>query len=138
MNHYRKTRVNHYLKHTKKPGCPFCRPETVSGAVSKNKLVMVIPNITFYDLWELYDVTDHLMVVPLRHIESLNDLTKEEKLAIMDVAAEYEEKGYSVYARGVGFVKRSQKHQHTHLIKAKNKKPRFALFIQKPYFLIKK
>jgi len=56
----------------------------------------------------------------------------------MDKAAEYEAKGYNIYARGVGFVKRSVKHQHTHLIKVANKKPRFALFVQQPYYLLKK
>jgi hypothetical protein len=56
----------------------------------------------------------------------------------MDQVAKYEAKGYSVYARGVGFVKRSVKHQHTHLIKVTNKKPKIALFLQSPYYLLKK
>jgi hypothetical protein len=56
----------------------------------------------------------------------------------MDQVAEYEANGYNVYARGVGFAHRSVNHQHTHLIKVTNKKPRLAVFLQSPYYLFKK
>lgn len=97
-----------------------------------------MPNLTQYDLWELYDVEDHLLVIPKRHIETLKELTNNERLDIMDQVAEYEANGYNVYARGVGFARRSVNHQHTHLIKVTNKKPRLAVFLQYPYYLFKK
>jgi hypothetical protein len=40
----------------------------------------------------------------------------------MNVVAEYERQSYSIYAREVGFIKRSVRYQHTHLIKVTNKK----------------
>jgi len=135
-NHYRKT-VLKYVERKKTPGCPFCKPETLAKAVYENKHVFVVPNLTQYDLWELYDVVDHLLVVPKRHAKSLDQLNKTERLAIMDICAEYEPKGYNIYARGNGFINRSVEHQHTHLIKVTNKRPRLTIFLHKPYFLIK-
>jgi diadenosine tetraphosphate (Ap4A) HIT family hydrolase len=137
MNHYRKT-IHKYKSRQKSEGCPFCAAATVSGAVFENDLIYIVPNLTQYDLWELHDVEDHLLVIPKRHVEALEDLTSAERLAIIDQAAEYEAKGYNIYARGTGFIKRSVKHQHTHLIKVSNKKPKFSLFLQSPYYLLKK
>lgn len=137
MNHYRKT-IHKYKSRQRIGGCPFCDPDTISNAVFEDDLIYIVPNLTQYDLWELHDVEDHLLIVPKRHVETLSELTNAEKLAVMDRAAEYEAKGYSIYARGVGFVKRSVKHQHTHLIKVTNKKPRIAIFLQSPYYLLKK
>jgi diadenosine tetraphosphate (Ap4A) HIT family hydrolase len=137
MNHYRKT-IHKYKRRQQSEGCPFCKPDVVANAVFENELVYIVPNLTQYDLWELHDVEDHLLLIPKRHVEALGELGQDERLAIMDVAAEYEGNGYSIYARGVGFVKRSIKHQHTHLIKVSNKKPRLALFLRQPYFLFKK
>jgi diadenosine tetraphosphate (Ap4A) HIT family hydrolase len=135
VHHYRKT-VKQYHKRQQR-GCPFCDEKTLAKAVFKNDLVYVVPNLTHYDLWELHDVTDHLLVMPKRHVKSLQELTPEERLAIMDVAARYESQGYNVYARGVDFVVRSVEHQHTHLIKATHKRPRLAFYLRRPYFVVK-
>ena len=53
----------------------------------------------------------------------------------MDVIAEYEEQGYSVYARAPENKQKSVAHQHTHLIKTHGK-PKNMLFTSvKPYIL---
>jgi diadenosine tetraphosphate (Ap4A) HIT family hydrolase len=137
MNHYRKT-IHKYKSRQRTERCPFCNSNTVSKAVFENEFVYIVPNLTQYDLWELHDVEDHFLLIPKRHVDTLNELSQDERLAVMNVAADYESRGYSVYARGVGFVKRSIKHQHTHLIKVSNQKPRLALFSQRPYFLFKR
>lgn len=135
-NHYRSS-IQIYKQRQNPDVCPFCDPKTPRKAVYENDMLYIVPNLTSYDLWELHDVVDHLLVIPKRHVKVLSELTKKERLAVMDVYAEYEAKGYSVYARGKGFVKRSVEHQHTHLIKTSNKKPRFAIFLTKPYLLKK-
>lgn len=137
VNHRRKT-IQKYRSRQKTQTCPFCSANTLASAVYKDESIYIVPNLTKYDLWELHDVVDHLLIIPKRHVETLGELTNKEQLAIMDCVADYEAKGYSIYARGVGFVKRSVKHQHTHLIKTSNKKPRLAIFLQKPYYLLKK
>lgn len=137
MNHYRKT-IHKYRRRQDKVNCPFCLDSTVANAVDSDELIYVVPNLTQYDLWELYDVEDHLLIIPRRHVEALEELTKAERLAVIDAAAAYEAEGYSIYARGVGFVNRSVKHQHTHLIKTNNRRPKIALFLQWPYFVFKR
>lgn len=137
MNHYRKT-YREYKSRQRSEGCPFCNTSTVSSAIFENDLIYVVPNLTQYDLWELHDVEDHLLIIPKRHVETLGELSSPERLAVMDQAADYETKGYSIYARGVGFAKRSVKHQHTHLIKVTNKRPKIAIFLRSPYYLLKK
>ncbi|NBW29463.1 hypothetical protein EBR37_03720 [bacterium] len=137
MNHYRKT-FKKYKARKNDSSCPFCDENTYSRIIVENKYSYIVPNQTKYDLWELHDVQDHLLLIPKRHVESLKQLDKNEKIEIIEQIAIYEEKGYSVYARGVGFIRRSVKHQHTHLIKSSNKEAKIALFIDKPYLLLKK
>src|SRR5882724_3879932 len=102
MNHYRKT-VRRY-RARKSQECPFCKSTTLAEAIFENEFIYIVPNLTKYDLWELHNVVDHLLIVPKRHVESLHELNPKERLAVIDAAADYEIKGYNVYARGVGFV----------------------------------
>jgi diadenosine tetraphosphate (Ap4A) HIT family hydrolase len=91
-------------------------------------------------MFEGQRVEDHLMVIPKRHAETVGEFTDREILDQMKIAGKYEMNGYDIYARGVGNISRTVKHQHTHLIKGDNKSkwPRFLLFIDKPYTLISK
>ena len=75
------------------------------------------------------------MVVPRRHVEGIYQLNKTERAELMDVIAEYEEQGYSVYARAPENKQKSVAHQHTYLIKTHGK-PKNMLFTSvKPYIL---
>jgi diadenosine tetraphosphate (Ap4A) HIT family hydrolase len=139
MNHYRSTLKLYHKRRDatrRQDGCPFCDLSN-EKIVQETKHCVVIPNLTKYDLWELHNVEEHLMVVPKRHVETLAELSEEELLDIAKVIAQYEQQGFNVYARGVGFVKRSVKHQHTHLIKVTDAKPKFTVFIRKPYWLFR-
>jgi len=136
LHHYRKT-VKQYRKRQKVQECPFCNPETLNKAILTTEHSYIVSNLTQYDLWELYDVVDHLLVIPKRHVKSLKELHDAERLDIMNLAADYEEKGYNVYSRGVDVATRSVEHQHTHLIKLAHKRPRFAVYLHKPYFVVK-
>lgn len=136
MHHYRTT-MKHYKQRHKDDGCPFCLPETLAKATYSDEYVYIVPNLTSYDLWEGHDVRDHLLIIPRRHVHSLDELSDSEKLAVMQQAAVYEKQGYNVYSRGVGAVTRSVKHQHTHLIKTSSVRPRLALFLRRPYLLFK-
>lgn len=98
---------------------------------------VIVKNRTLYDYWEMQKVTDHLMVIPKRHVASLAELTSEERLDVMNLCAEYEAQSYNIYARGVKSNRRSMAHQHTHLIKIDDKETKFYLAIRKPYFLFK-
>lgn len=142
MLHYPKTRRK-YARHNKndraKNLCAFCGDENLgSRLVEKTETMIVIPNRVAYDIFEGRRVEDHLMVLPIRHAESIAEFTDQEKLDMVELLGTYEQLGYSMYARGVGSISRSVKHQHTHLIKLDNKIPKFNLYIQKPYIVLHK
>jgi ATP adenylyltransferase len=139
MEHYRKTRKK-YAKHNSadkhQTVCTFCNEDTRARIIEENDTMFVIANRVSYDMFEGRKVTDHLMVIPKRHVETVIEFTDQEKLDQMNVAGEYEAKGYNVYARGVGSVTRSVKHQHTHLIKLVDKKSKVIIYSRKPHFLV--
>ena|SRR3989344_6630796 len=136
MFHYRKN-LKKYRSYPKPAVCAFCEGDLVGRKVAETEHAFVVPNRTFYDLWELRTVTDHLLVVPKRHVRSLNELTKKERADIMDVLCDYEAKNYNVYARAKRSKQRSVDHQHTHLIKTHDKQARGTFTLKKPYIFIK-
>lgn len=118
--------------------CPFCHLEKERKIIEQTENVVVIPNKYPYDIWEYRDVVDHLMIVPKRHIQSLEDLTNAERLDIMTLMAKYEKQGYDVYARAADSTSRSiPGHQHTHLIKTGHKPAKAAIYIKQPYVVRK-
>ena len=140
MHHYRKTRKE-YSRLTRADNasglCAFCADVGLpQRAVEQTDTMYVIPNRTSYDMFEGLRVDEHLMVIPKRHVETLDDFTDQEKLEAMSIAGNYEKQGYSVYSRGVGSITRSVNHQHTHLIKLRNVRTRIFFFIRKPHILI--
>jgi diadenosine tetraphosphate (Ap4A) HIT family hydrolase len=141
MHHYRKT-IKDYSAHNAKDkvssGCTLCKEVGQARVVYENDTMFIIPNRVSYDMFEGRRVLEHFMVIPKRHVETLSEFTDEEKIDQMTIAGEYEAKGFNAYARGVGSVSRTVKHQHTHLIKLVNKRSNFVLFAQKPYILIDK
>jgi hypothetical protein len=138
MLHYRKT-ISVYRGHnkadTKKDICTFCSEDNIPRITDQNKTMFVIPNRVSYDMFEGRRVVDHLMVIPKRHAETVAEFSDQEKIDQMTIIGEYEAKGYNVYARGVGSVTRSVKHQHTHLIKLIDKRSKAVIYLKKPYVL---
>lgn len=136
MFHYRKN-LKRYRSFPKPAVCTFCEDNMVDRKVLETKHAYVVPNRVFYDLWELRAVTDHLLVVPKRHVRSLKELNQAERADIMDILSDYEAKNYNVYARAIDSKQRSVGHQHTHLIKTADKQAHGSLSVQKPYIFIK-
>lgn len=139
MHHYRKTRTV-YSKHNaadkRQDLCNFCHPDATNQILYENGSMYVVANRVAYDMFEDRKVTDHLMVIPKKHHDSIQTFSDEEKCDAMDVMGEYEAKGYSVYARGLGSSTRSVKHQHTHLIKLVDKPSKIIVYTRKPYVLL--
>lgn len=142
MRHYRKT-LRTYAKMNASDKnlttCTLCHDfaSAKERIISENDTMFVVANRVAYDIFEGQRVTDHLMVIPKRHAESIGDFTPEEMTDQMRVIGHYEKRGYSVYARGVASATRTVSHQHTHLIRCDDSRkfPRVLLFIRKPYVL---
>lgn len=142
MYHYRKT-IQTYKKLNKadkqQSVCTFCNEIDGPNIIAQNDTMAIIANRVSYDLFEGRRVIDHLMIIPKRHVETLAEFTDQEKIDQMNFNGEYEGKGYNVYARGVGSVTRSVKHQHTHLIKVRDhRKAKLLVYIEKPHILIQR
>ena len=137
MYQTRKTR-NKYISYPKPQACPFCDPAEIEQyKVEETKHAYIIKNRTFYDMWEMQKVLDHLLIVPKRHVGSLSELTDPEKAEIVTLIGQYESTDYNVYARAVVSKGRSVAHQHTHLIKTDHKMSWLLFHIRKPYWLIR-
>lgn len=104
-------------KTTCAPGCGFCQT-AANEIVEARGTMLVIVNLFPYAAWDGMQVTEHLMIVPARHLLSKAEFTDEESRDWWQVAAEYESRGYSVYTRSPDNASRSVAHLHTHLIAA--------------------
>lgn len=136
MFRYRSTATRY--KRTPQSGCPFCTDTPLYDIVQQTETMQVITNIFPYDMWDMHDVAEHLMIVPKRHVKSLAELSVAEKEDTMRLLCEYELAGYNIYARASASAQRTiSAHQHTHLIRLTDRKTKFSLFSNKPYFLFK-
>ena len=108
----------------KKRGCVFCKiNEEKSSIIDEFKWFRIIKNIFPYDVWDGYEVSDHLMIVPKQHTETIGDFSKEELQEYVNILAKYEKMGYSIYARAPQNKRKTVSHEHTHLIMLNYDKP---------------
>lgn len=135
MFRYRKA-AKKYKSH-KDDVCPFCQP-LPEYIVAEGPHSFVVKSMFPYELWEFRNVTEHLLVVPKRHVKSFADLNQTERHELMDVIAAYEGQNYNIYARSSNSVQRTiPLHQHTHIIKTGDKPAKASLYLKKPYFVAK-
>ncbi len=78
---------------------------------------------------------EHYMVIPKRHRVMLTEFDDQEQRDMFSMIAQYEAQGFSVYARSIENINRSQEHQHTHLIQTSNKKTRAIVYVNRPHVL---
>jgi ATP adenylyltransferase len=119
--------------------CHFCRFKASDDqVVSDHTYFWIVRNIFPYDLWDNCGVLDHLMIVPKKHTDTLSHLKTKEQIEYMNLLAEYESTGYSIYSRAPGNTRKSVFHLHTHLVKLDNKEKNLIIFCKRPNFLIVK
>lgn len=117
--------------------CPFCQP-LPEYLVRETPHCFVVKSMFPYELWEFRDVTEHLLVVPKRHVKSFADLNQTERYELMDIISEYEGQNYNIYARSSNSVQRTiPLHQHTHIIKTGDKHAKAGFYLKEPYFVAK-
>lgn len=125
-----------YIKsrNTREKSCPFCDLQG-REIVKKCKNLYLIKNIFGYDIWDRKKVTDHLMIIPKKHLTSFKELDKDSTLEHIRLIKEYSEKGYDAFTRATSSTIRTQPHFHTHLIKTKGNPLKIMNFNADPYFL---
>ena len=124
--------IKRYKKHkqtTDDASCVFCiAQESDESYISSTKSFKILRNIFPYSTWDLQNVTDHLMIVPKKHTDTLNDLTTHEAIEYVNLLGSYESRGYNVYARSPGSGMKTVVHQHTHLIKTEGAVKRLLIY----------
>ncbi len=124
-----------YLKnHVHAEGiCVFCEIKKGSSEIVKTyPLFNIVTNAFPYTLWDSCSVTEHMMIVPARHIESMSSFTLDEVAEYHLIASDYKKKGYDLYARGLSSNMKSILHQHTHLLKTDGNKIHGLVYIEEP------
>lgn len=117
--------------------CQFCEINQESSQfVSGSDDFKVIRNIFGYSIWDSQKVSDHLMIVPVQHTDTLADISPKAAQEFVKLISQYEQEGYNVYARAPGSNMKSVIHQHTHLIKLGGTRVRAFLHLRKPYVRI--
>lgn len=121
---------------TKADGCPFCNmPPEKRKTIEESAHALVIQNIFPYEVWEGFKATEHLLLIPKRHVSSLNELNSGERTDIMNLYCKYEALGFNLYSRAPGSGARTHAHVHTHFIKIEGDIATELTFTKTPYSL---
>jgi diadenosine tetraphosphate (Ap4A) HIT family hydrolase len=114
--------------------CTFCEiKEGYPQFVRTTVHFKIIRNIFPYSIWDYMHVTDHLLIIPIKHTDDLAKLSKDAAAEFVQLLSQYESEGYDLYARSTSSKGRSITHQHTHLIKCDGKITKTSFYLRKPY-----
>lgn len=141
MRHYRSTAKKAAARNSSEKNsditCSLCQAVEGWQILEDAGTMRVIKNRVPYDIFDGLPTTGrHYMVVPKRHVCTIGELTDTEKLAMVNLLAKYEAKGFSIYSRSQNNVNRTQQHLHTHLIELSGQKFNFLIYTAKPYLLL--
>ena len=98
------------------------RVKNEKGVVEDLDFFIVAKNLFSYQIWDGFEVREHLLVIPKRFVEGINEFSKQEFDEFQKILAKYEAKGFSIYARAPKNKSKTVMHQHTHLIIHSNRR----------------
>lgn len=123
-----------YRSRNRSGSCAFCRLDKGSERVlDETKHFRIVRNIFGYSMWDSCRVTEHLMIVPKRHVGTIDEMSATAQQECVKLISRYEKKGYNVYARALGSSIKSVPHHHIHCIKTDNRRRRFIFHLKRPY-----
>lgn len=119
--------------------CTFCViTEGHDEFIEEGEFFKIITNAFRYSYWDEQDVEHQVMLIPKQHVDSIRRLPVEAASEFLEFVGQYEEKGYSIYARPPQSVTKTVQHQHTHLIKTTGKRKNLIVYSKKPFLLFTK
>lgn len=118
--------------------CDFCHFKDSLEKTIEHKYFWIIENLFSYQVWDAHGVSDHLMIVPKRHVIGVSEFTDKEKQEFVTLIADYELQHYSFYARTPSSNAKTIPHQHTHLIKINDEKKSLYFYLRKPHIMVAK
>lgn len=126
-----------YKKTVKPNSCAFCGFNSESPQVVREFEHFRLAHNQFgYDIWEGCKVREQYMIVPKRHLLSMNEMNRDERAEYIDLICAYESEGYSLYTRSPDNITKSVPHLHTHLLKLDKKRIDMVLYLRKPHILM--
>lgn len=111
-----KQKSEYYKKFLRGGSCQFCNIPDVERVEEYDSFI-IIRNKFGYDIFDMCEVEDHLMVIPKKHTDRLTVLSTDERTEFLNILIDYESQGYNVYFREPGSVIKTVDHHHTHLLK---------------------
>lgn len=120
--------------------CYFCQTELelAPEILRSSRDFYVGVNSFGYDVWDGCTVSEHLMLIPKRHVASLAELTPAELQDYAEQLAQAESQGYSLYTRSPDNITKSITHLHTHLIKLEPTRRNLLIYLRSPHILLSK
>lgn len=99
--------------------CVFCQylGDKQQSVVEDRGDWLVVKNDFPYRKWDWRTVSDHLMIIPKRHLTQLKEIYEKDWSTFGGIVADYDTKGYSIYLRSQANPLKTQPHLHWHLIK---------------------
>ena len=87
-----------------------------NSVVESFKHFVLVENLFPYQIWDGFEVEKHLLLIPKRFTETISNFSQVEREEYFEILSKYEAQGFSIYARAAQNVRKTVKHQHTHLI----------------------
>lgn len=136
-----RTRTDHrrYKRYTTNSSgeiCDFCAFTIGDGrVVDESSHFWIATNLFAYNVWDDRNVDEHLMLLPKRHVTTLEELTATERADYIEQLIAYEKQNYSTYTRAPGNASKSVPHLHAHLVQLNPKLKRLIVRVKRPYIL---
>jgi diadenosine tetraphosphate (Ap4A) HIT family hydrolase len=136
-----RTRTDHrrykkYATNSHSKTCDFCAFAIGDGlVVGESSHFWIAANLFAYNVWDDRNVDEHLMLLPKRHVTTLEELTAAERVDYLEQLVAYEKQNYSTYTRAPGNASKSVPHLHTHLVQLNPKLKRVIVRVKRPYIL---
>lgn len=110
---------NQYLQTADPNLCAFCEllQNNDNQVISELENFLIINNRFPYYEWDAQTVNEHIMIIPRRHLMKFVEFTKDEATQLLEIISDYEDRGFSIYARAQQNKSRTVTHQHTHLLR---------------------
>lgn len=110
---------NNYLQTVDPNLCAFCEllSTNTQQVIAEHPNFLIAENRFPYNEWDAQLVTEHIMIIPKRHLMKFSEFTPGEASQFLEIITEFEDEGYSIYARAQQNKSRTITHQHTHLLR---------------------
>jgi len=132
-NRTSQNKKSYYEKYPRTGDCQFClfKGDEIVKEIGD---FLIVRNKFQYDIFDMCEVVDHLMVTPKEHTEKLSTLSNASLKDFIKILTDYEDQEYNVFFREPKSQIKTVSHHHTHLLKL-GKRLQTINYTKDPYML---